>query len=182
MLSCMKTLLGVFLMLSYLTAGDLLLIGTDAPDFELMDARGKMHKLSDYMRKKLIIYFYPKDDTPCCTKEACNMRDNYESLQKENIVILGISYDDTQSHHKFSDKYQLPFTLLSDTEKRVADLYGAKGGLLGFIGAKRITYLIDESGKIMHVFDNVDSGRHSEQILEVLKEKDNTEPDTTSIE
>lgn len=187
MFSCIKTFIGLFMMLSYLTAGDLIPIGTKAPNFELTDAQGKMHKLSDYMGKKVVIYFYPKDDTPGCTKEACNMRDNYGALQKNGIVILGISYDDAESHKKFRDKYQLPFTLLSDTDKKVADLYGAKGGLLGFIGAKRITYLIDESGKIMHVFDEVDSGRHAEQILELIEEKGKSKnakikPDTTVIE
>ena len=187
MFSISKIFIGVFLIISYLTAGDLLLIGAKAPDFELADAQGRMHKLSDYTGNKVVIYFYPKDDTPGCTKEACNLRDNYEVLLEKEIVILGISYDDADSHRKFSEKYQLPFTLLSDRDKKVADLYGAKGGILGFIGAKRITYLVDESGKIMHVFDKVDSGRHAEQILEVIEEngkskKANAKPDTTVIE
>ena len=179
--------MGLLLILSNLTAGDLLPIGTEAPDFELVDAQGKIHKLSDYTGNKVVVYFYPKDDTPGCTKEACNLRDNYETLQEEGLIILGISYDNAESHQEFSDKYQLPFTLLSDTDKKVADLYGAKGGILGFIGAKRITYLIDETGKIMHVFKKVDSGKHAEQILKVLESldksvKENLKPDSAAIE
>jgi len=156
------------ILISFVTAGDLLTIGTKAPDFELPDAYGNLHKLSDYRGKIIVLYFYPKNGTPGCTKEACNLRDNYEVLQKRGLVILGISYDDAESHQNFIEENQLPFVLLSDTEKQVSELYGAKGGMLGFIGAKRITYLIDESGEIMHIFDKVDTGAHSQQILEVL--------------
>ena len=187
MCSCLRIFIYLLMMTSYLIAGDLLPIGAIAPDFELPDAHGKMHKLSDYQGKKVVLYFYPKNGTPGCTKEACNLRDNYEALQEKGIIILGISYDDAESHQEFIKEHDLPFTLLSDKEKKVADLYGAKGGMLGFIGAKRITYLIDESGKIMYVFNKVDTGNHSEQILEILKEKDKSEKeeikqDTTDIE
>ena len=187
MYSYLKIFIFLIMSLSYLIAGDLLPVDTKAPDFELPDAQGKMHKLSDYLGKKIVIYFYPKDGTPGCTNEACNLRDNYDVLLEKGLVVLGISYDDAESHQKFIKEHQLPFTLLSDTDKKVANLYGAKGGLLGFVGAKRITYLIDENGIIMHVFDKVDTGNHSEQILEVLKEKENSKKeevksDTTKIE
>jgi peroxiredoxin Q/BCP len=187
MFSYIKIFLYLVIMSSYLMAGDVLPIGTKAPDFELPDADGKMHKLSDYIGHKVILYFYPKDGTPGCTKEACNLRDNYEILQEKGIIILGISYDDAESHQKFIKEHQLPFTLLSDSEKKVADLYGAKGGILGFVGARRITYLIDENGKIMHVFKDVDTSGHAEQILSILKEKVESKekeikPDTTEIE
>ena len=187
MYSYLKIFIFLIMSLSYLIAGDLLPLGAKAPDFELPDAQGMMHKLSDYRGKKVVVYFYPKDGTPGCTNEACNLRDNYDVLQDHGLVILGISYDDAESHQKFIKEHQLPFTLLSDTEKKVADLYGAKGGLLGFIGAKRITYLLDENGKVMHVFKDVDTGSHAEQILDVLKHNpennENSEkPDTTKIE
>jgi len=185
--SYLKIFIYLIMMVSYLRAGDLLSVGEVAPDFELPDAYGKMHKLSDYQGKKVVIYFYPKNGTPGCTREACNLRDNYEILQQKGVIILGISYDDAESHKNFIREHQLPFSLLSDTEKKVADSYGAKGGVLGFIGAKRITYLIDESGKILHVFVNVDVGNHAEDILKVLDEKDQNqkeeaETDTTKIE
>jgi thioredoxin-dependent peroxiredoxin len=173
-------LIGLFIMVSLLFAGDLLPVGADAPDFALPDAQGQVHKLSDYLGKKVVIYFYPKDGTPGCTKEACNLRDNYQALQDRGLVILGISYDDAESHKEFIKEHNLPFTLLSDTDKKVADMYGAKGGLLGFIGAKRITYLIDEHGKIMHVFDDVDTGDHADQILAVLNEESTA--DTSGVE
>lgn len=187
MFSYLRIFIYLIIISSYLSAGDLLPIGAKAPDFKLPDAYGEMHKLSDYIGHKVVLYFYPKDGTPGCTNEACNLRDNYEILQEKGIIILGISYDDAESHQKFINEHQLPFTLLSDFDKQVADLYGAKGGLLGFMGAKRITYLIDEKGKIMHVFKDVDTRGHAEQIFSVLKKKLKSEeaeikPDTTKIE
>jgi len=149
--------------------GDMLTIGQSAPDFSLKDAQGQLHKLSDYKGKIVALYFYPKDDTSGCTAEACNIRDNYAELIKRNIVIFGVSFDDRESHHKFTEKYNLPFPILSDSEKKVTEIYGAKRGLaLSFIGPKRITYLIDENQKILHVFDKVEAGNHSAQILQVL--------------
>ena len=177
----------ILILASNTVAGDLLAAGSPAPDFKLPDANGQFHSLSDYKGNIVVLYFYPKDDTPGCTKEACNLRDNYKILQDNGIVILGVSYDNAESHQKFIAKHQLPFTLLSDTNKKVADLYGAKGGILGFIGAKRITYLIDKKGNIMHVFDNVDTGSHAEQILAFLKEQQPGKPgemkkDTSTVE
>ena len=153
-----------------LHAGDLLSAGQKAPDFTLFDFEGRAHSLSDYSGKKVALYFYPKDDTPGCTAEACNLRDHYSLLQEKGLVVLGVSFDDAESHQAFSQKYKLPFTLLSDPDKTTAEAYGAKrGGLLSFIGAKRITYLIDEKGFILHVFEDVKTKSHSEQILQFLK-------------
>jgi len=137
----------------FLTCFSLLIAGSlkkgdDAPAFELKDGAGKVHKLSDYKGKILALYFYPKDFTGGCTEQACNLRDNFAQLKEAGIVILGVSYDDTLSHQKFSEEYKLPFPLLSDTEKKVAEVYGSKkssGGL------NRFTYLIDGKGKILHV-------------------------------
>jgi peroxiredoxin Q/BCP len=157
----------IFALLGLSKAADVLEPGMKAPDFMLPDAEGKVHKLSDYLGKTVVLYFYPKDDTPGCTKEACNLRDNFDSLKARNIVILGVSYDDRNSHEEFIQKYKLPFTLLSDTAKIVAEKYGAKGTF----GMKRITYLIGKEGKILHRFDDVDTANHSAQIMAFLKEK-----------
>ena len=158
-----------FLLTTTILGGDMLTAGQTAPDFALKDAQGKTHKLSDYKGKLVVLYFYPKDDTPGCTAEACNIRDNYDDLLKRNIVILGISFDDRESHQKFSEKYKLPFPILSDNDKKVAKQYGAmRGALLSFVGPKRITYLIDEQQKILHVFEKVDTKNHSAQILKLL--------------
>jgi peroxiredoxin Q/BCP len=153
-----------------LQAGDILSAGQKAPDFTLYDFQGNAHNLTDYAGKKVVLYFYPKDDTPGCTAEACNLRDNYSLLQEKGLVVLGISFDDADSHQAFTQKYNLPFTLLSDPDKKTAEAYGAKrGGLLSFIGARRITFLIDEKGTVLHVFDDVKTKSHSEQILQFLK-------------
>ncbi len=156
--------------LSTRAAGDLK-PGDAAPDFSLRDDAGVVHHLKDYKGKIVALYFYPKDDTPGCTAEACNLRDNYQALKKSGVVILGVSYDDTESHQKFKKKYDLPFPLLSDVNKETAEAYGAKGMLTGFIVAQRKTFLIDENGKILHIFDKVETDDHARQILEVLKKK-----------
>jgi len=141
--------------------------GDPAPDFTLNDASGKAHRLADYRGKTVALYFYPKDDTPGCTRQACNLRDNYAKLTDRGIVILGISYDDPSSHQQFAEKYSLPFTLLADTEKRVADLYGVKGVLY----ASRTTFVIGPDGRILSVIDSVDTGAHADQILAALDKK-----------
>lgn len=110
-----------------------LAINTPAPDFELADQNGALHRLSDYLGKRVVLYFYPKDDTPGCTTEACNFRDNYTVFEQNDIVILGVSADSEKSHAKFQDKYQLPFTLLSDADHAVCELYGV-WGLKKFMG------------------------------------------------
>ncbi len=149
-------------------AGHTLKAGDSAPDFSLKDADGKVHHLKDYRGHKVALYFYPKDDTPGCTAEACNLRDNYTTLKQAGVVILGVSYDDSLSHQKFRDKYNLPFPLLSDVHKKTAEAYGAKGTLTGFLVAQRKTFLIDENGKIMHIFVDVNTKDHARQILDVL--------------
>ncbi|KAA3610527.1 MAG: peroxiredoxin [Calditrichaeota bacterium] len=156
-------------MFSFLFGGTDLKIGDKAPSFELKDGNGKLHKLSDYKGKNVALYFYPKDDTPGCTAEACNLRDNYTLLQDSGVVILGVSYDDSTSHQQFSKKYNLPFPLLSDTETEVSEAYGAKRILTGIFMPTRITYLIDKDGTIMHIFDEVESANHTAQIMSVLR-------------
>ena len=163
-----KIITGLVFMISFIFAGSELKQGDQAPDFSLKDSNGKVHKLSDYKGKMVVLYFYPKDFTGGCTAEACNLRDNYSELTDKGIVILGVSYDDTASHRKFSEEYNLPFTLLSDTKKEVAEKYNAKQPIIGALVSKRITYLIDGDGKIVHIFNDVDAGNHTAQILEIV--------------
>lgn len=163
-----KILTGLLFMLSFVFAGDDLKAGDKAPEFELKDGNGTIHKLSDYKGQTVVLYFYPKDGTAGCTAQACNLRDNYDVLTDRGLVILGVSYDDTSSHKEFAAENNLPFPLLSDTEKTVAEKYNAKRPIIGALVSKRITYLIGPDGKIMHIFEDVDTGNHSAQILEVL--------------
>lgn len=144
-------------------------IGDIAPDFELSDQDGKIHKLSDYLGKKVVLYFYPKDDTPGCTKEACGFRDSFADYRKNDITILGVSKDSEKSHAKFVNKYSLPFTLLSDTETTVAQAYGVWGlkKFMGreYYGMNRVTYVIDEDGKVFQVYKKVKPDVHAAEIL-----------------
>lgn len=146
--------------------------GDKAPDFALSDTDGKTVRLSDLKGKMIVLYFYPKDDTPGCTKEACNLRDNHTLLRKKGIVVLGVSLDDQTSHQKFTKKFSLPFPLLCDTEKKVVTLYGVYGerSLYGrkFMGINRTTFLIDKDGKILHIFRKVDVEHHAEEIVAKL--------------
>lgn len=146
---------------------------TKAPSFSLKDQNGKTHKLSDYKGKKLVIYFYPKDNTPGCTKEACGFRDDYSAFKKAGVEIIGISKDSVESHTKFVDKFDLNFTLLSDPETKVIEKYGAwkEKSMYGktFMGIARITYLIDEKGKIIKAYPKVKPAEHSKEILADLK-------------
>ena len=136
-------------------------IGDDAPNFTLIDQDNVEHTLSDYFGKKIVVYFYPKDDTPGCTKEACSIRDNYDLFEQNDITVFGISYDSPSSHKKFAEKYDLPFTLLSDKDKAVAKLYNSAGLLM----AKRNTFLIGADGKIFKIYKNVDVTKHTSNIL-----------------
>jgi peroxiredoxin Q/BCP len=146
--------------------------GKKVPDFKLLDQDGKEHKLSEYKGKKVIIYFYPKDDTPGCTTEACNFRDDSAIYKKKGAVVLGISTDDIKSHKKFQEKYSLPFTLLSDNEKKVVDSYGVwkKKKFMGreYMGTSRETFVIDENMKLLKHFDSVDVKSHSKEILDLI--------------
>jgi len=136
-------------------------IKTLAPNFKLLDQYGKEHSLMDYRGSYVLIYFYPKDDTPGCTKEACVIRDMYKDFESNNVKVFGVSSDGVESHKKFAEKYQLPFTLLSDTTKEVINTYGADGALFN----KRISYLVDPSGVIEKVYPKVDPTTHGAEIL-----------------
>jgi peroxiredoxin Q/BCP len=146
--------------------------GTLAPDFTLESDGGGPVSLSDFRGKKIVLYFYPKDDTPGCTTEACNFRDDYSALTAAGAVILGVSPDSIKSHRSFKNKYELPFLLLSDPDHKVADTYGAWGPkkMMGrsYMGIIRSTFVIDETGKIMRAFPKVDVKQHSQEVLAVL--------------
>lgn len=142
---------------------------TQAPDFTLPDENGELHSLSQYLGKDVVLYFYPKDDTPGCTAEACNFRDDYSAYEKSDVVILGVSPDSPKSHAKFKAKYQLPFSLLSDEDHKVLEQYGAWGKkkMYGkeYEGVLRTTYIIGKDGRILNVFENVKPADHSAEIL-----------------
>jgi len=147
----------------------LLKTGDKAPAFEVVDQDGNPISLKDYSGQKLVLYFYPKDDTPGCTAEACNLRDNYALLLKKGYKIVGVSADDERSHKKFIEKYVLPFPLIPDKDKKILKAYGAWGkkNLYGkeYDGILRTTYVISEKGIIEKVFSKVDTKNHTEQIL-----------------
>jgi len=147
-----------------------LAIGDKAPPFSGIDQNEKKVSLKDLKGKKVILYFYPKDDTPGCTAESCNLRDNWSQLKKKGFEIVGVSADDAKSHKKFADKYDLNFTLIADTDKKVIEAYGVWGekSIYGkkYMGIIRTTFVINEKGKIEKIFDKVDTKNHSEQILE----------------
>src|SRR5437868_11450534 len=143
--------------------------GDTAPDFTARDEQGNELKLSDLRGQNVVLYFYPKDDTPGCTKEACSFRDAHDVYQQEGIKVLGVSLDDEASHQAFAAKYKLPFTLLADTDHSVADAYGVYGAknFAGkkYMGVSRKTFLIDERGKIKKVFDKVNVEEHADEVL-----------------
>jgi peroxiredoxin Q/BCP len=146
--------------------------GDKAPAFTAQDQQGNTVKLSNYKGKKVVIYFYPKDDTPGCTKEACNFRDNYSLLKKKGIEVIGISTDSVKSHGKFVEKYELPFNLVADEEKQIVETYGVWGEkkFMGktYMGTNRVTFIINENGIIEHIITKVDNTNSTEQILELL--------------
>lgn len=146
-----------------------LVAGDKAPDFSAKDQSGNTVSLSDFKGKKVVLYFYPKDDTPGCTKEACNFRDNFALLKKKGYVVLGVSVDSERSHKKFIEKYELPFTLISDTEKQVVTAYGVWGKkkFMGreYMGTARVTFVIDEKGIIEKVIDKVETTDSTAQVL-----------------
>lgn len=143
--------------------------GDKAPEFEGVDQDGNTVKLSDFAGKKVVLYFYPKDNTPGCTKEACNLRDNYADLQAKGYEVIGVSGDSEKSHKKFIEKYELPFTLLADTEKTIHEQYGTwiEKSMYGktYMGTARWTFLIDENGVIEKVIEKVKTADHAAQIL-----------------
>ena len=148
---------------------ELLAPGTPAPDFNVKNQDGDNVSLSEFKGKKVILYFYPKDNTPGCTKEACNLRDNHSALTEQGFVVLGVSADSEKSHQKFIAKFDLPFALLSDTEHEILNKYNVWGekSMYGrkYEGIHRVTYIIDEEGKIEHVIPKVKTGDHTAQVL-----------------
>ncbi len=149
--------------------------GTLAPDFTLATTGGGEVTLSDFRGQKVVLYFYPKDDTPGCTTEACNFRDDHTEIIAAGAVVLGVSPDSVKSHDKFRLKYELPFALLSDPDHQVAEMYGAWGEkkMYGrtYMGILRSTFIIDREGKIVKVFPNVRPKNHSQEVLAVLSEQ-----------
>ena len=148
--------------------------GDAAPDFVLKHEDGKIMNLSDFQGQKVVLYFYPKDDTPGCTKEACSFRDANEVYEEKNIKVLGVSPDDDASHQKFASKYNLPFQLLADPDHRIAEAYGAYGDkqFMGKTskGVLRKTFLIDEQGRIVKIFDKVNVSEHADEVLRAFGE------------
>ncbi|MCS6967304.1 MAG: thioredoxin-dependent thiol peroxidase [Cytophagales bacterium] len=144
-------------------------VGMQAPDFEAKNHAGELIRLSDLRGKKVVLYFYPKDDTPGCTAEACNLRDNYSALQAAGYEVIGVSTDSPKSHTRFKEKYQLPFQLIADEDKTVHQLYQAwvEKKMYGksYMGTARITYIIDQQGIITDVIEKVDTKNHAAQIL-----------------
>ena len=147
--------------------------GQKAPEFTANDQNGKSVSLSNFTGKSIILYFYPKDDTPGCTAEACSFRDKYESLLAEGFEVLGVSTDDEKSHLKFIGKYNLPFSLIADTEKKIVEAYGVwvEKNMYGkkYMGVSRKTFIIDKNGMILKIIDKVDTKNSSAQVLEFLK-------------
>jgi thioredoxin-dependent peroxiredoxin len=146
--------------------------GIPAPDFEAIDDTGNLRRLVDYRGRPIVLYFYPADDTPGCTKEACNFRDNYSDYQKAGVTILGVSPDSVKSHVKFKTKYNLPFPLLADEGHKICDAYKTWGlkKLMAreYEGVLRTTFLIDKRGYIAHVFENVRPSEHSDEVIKEL--------------
>lgn len=149
-------------------------VGMDSPDFTLLDNQEMEHTLSSYKGQNIVLYFYPKDDTPGCTVEACSFRDDYSEYEKVNAVILGVSVDNSKSHQKFIDKFELPFKLLADTEKVVVKMYDVWGLKKNFgreyEGIFRTTFIINKKGKISHIFEKVKPDVHSDQVLLALNQ------------
>ena len=147
--------------------------GILAPDFSLPDETGKLRSMSEFRGKPIVLYFYPKDDTPGCTKEACSFRDDYSQYQQAGVTILGVSPDSPKKHTKFKEKYALPFTLLADEDHQVCELYGVWGRkkFMGreYDGVFRTTFLIDADGNILKVFENVRPAEHSSEVLEAFR-------------
>jgi len=151
----------------------LLTVGTQAPEFTTTDQDGKTRSLSDFKGKKMLLYFYPKDNTPGCTKEACGFRDHFNEFRRLGVEILGVSIDAEKSHRSFVQKYELPFTLLADPDKRLVEMYGVWGEKKRYgrtyMGTNRVTYLIDEAGTIIAVFPTVKPATHAEELLAMLQ-------------
>lgn len=147
--------------------------GDKAPAFTALDQDGNKISLKDYKGKKVILYFYPKDNTPGCTDQACNLRDNYDDLKKEGYEVIGVSIDSAKSHKKFENKLNLPFTLITDEDKKIVNAYGVFGEKKfwgrTYMGTHRVTFIIDEKGIISHIITKAKTKGHAEQIRELLR-------------
>jgi peroxiredoxin Q/BCP len=147
-------------------------VGDKAPDFNLTDTEGRAVKLSDFRGKKIVLYFYPRDLTPGCTKEACGFRDDLTQIERRGAVVLGVSTDDARTHRRFAEVYELTFPLLTDADHRTAESYGVwqEKNMYGrkVWGIKRTTFIIDERGRIIHVFNKVSPSGHSREVIDVL--------------
>ena len=176
----MKTslmILGLIVAVAMLTvvalpAAEAPVAGTKAPDFTLKSQEGTNVSLKDFRGKWVVLYFYPRDDTPGCTKEACSFRDGFSQFKKQGITVLGVSPDSEKSHQKFATKYSLPFTLLADTDRKIAEAYGVWGEkkFMGrtYMGVHRTTFLIDEKGKIKKIFEKVKPEDHASEVLQAF--------------
>jgi len=172
----MRRFLNLLLTTSLLTVGsastslaETVTEGAPAPDFELTDQQGRQHSIEDYRGQWVALYFYPKDDTPGCTTEACEFRDNIFAFKNLDCQILGVSLDDEESHKKFAEKYGLPFPLLADSSGTTANAYGVQTKMMGMTVAKRQTFLIDPDGNVAKHYAKVDPETHSKQILADLE-------------
>ena len=152
--------------------GPELKVGDKAPDFTANDQNGKQVSLSDYKGKNVILYFYPKDDTPGCTAEACSFRDNYQALVGQGFEVIGVSTDDERSHKKFETKFNLPFTLIADNDKKIVEEYGVwvEKNMYGktYMGTARTTFIINTQGIIKHIITKVDNPNATQQVLDLL--------------
>jgi len=168
----MKNLL-ILLLITFLStpvlAGDPPVVGAEAPSFKLQDQNGEWHALEDYSGQWLAVYFYPKDDTPGCTKEACNFRDNIYAFKAIGAAVVGISVDDVESHKEFSDKYKLPFTLLADEDNETSKAYGVLKDYKLVKLASRQSFLVNPEGKIAKHYDDVDPDTHTDEVLTDIK-------------
>jgi len=169
-----KTLIVYLILLASISAQ--LKINIYAPDFTLSDAHEIQHSLSDYHGQFVILYFYPKDNTLGCTKEACSFRDSFSEIRELNATILGVSWDSSKNHASFTEKYSLPFTLLSDIKGKVSKVYDAAGWFM----PKRYTYIIDPNGKIVNVYTKFDISTHSAEIISFIKSISKSNPQTIS--
>jgi peroxiredoxin Q/BCP len=149
-------------------------VGQKAPDFTVLNDKGGKVKLSDFKGKKVVLYFYPKDDTPGCTKEACAFRDGIAEIRRRGAEVIGVSIDSVESHQKFKNKFDLNFPLLADTDKKIVDAYGTwkEKSMYGkkYMGTERTTFIIDEQGKISHIFPKVKVDEHYDEVLQALNE------------
>lgn len=149
-----------------------LTIGDQAPDFSLLDGEGNTHKLSDYKGKKLILYFYPRDNTPGCTQESCDFRDHHPDFTKANVAVIGVSKDSAKSHQNFTEKFSLPFPLLVDEDGKLCEAFGSwvEKSMYGkkYMGIDRSTFLIDETGKIQQIWRKVKVNGHAEEVLKTV--------------